>query len=114
VPACPPSTRARHHKYTYGATVSYFSTSRTAGTGLFAPAPITASANGKPNSNDWIFELDSLPFMNSPAEFAPWAQTKLSLQYVACNKLNPAAASSQHSFCAPGDKKFHTTKSGHH
>ena len=73
---------------TYGATLSYFSTFGTADTGLFAPAPITGSANGKPDSNGWIFELDWLPFMNSPLEFAPWAQTKLSLQYVAYNKFN--------------------------
>ena len=73
---------------TYGATVAYFCTSGSADTGLFAPAPITGSANGKPNSNGWIFELDWLPFVHSPLEFAPWAQTKLSLQYVAYNKFN--------------------------
>lgn len=73
---------------TYGATVSYFTTFGTTDTGLYAPAPITGSANGKPDSNGWIFELDWLPFMHSPLELAPWAQTKLSLQYIFYNKFN--------------------------
>ena len=79
------------YQQTYGAAVSYFATSGSTDTGLFAPAPITGSANGKPNSNGWIFELDWLPFMKSPLEIAPWAQAKLSLQYVAYGKFNGAS-----------------------
>ncbi len=73
---------------TYGATVAYFARSGTTDRGLFAPAPRTGSANGKPDTSGWIFELDWLPFMNTPVVFAPLAQLKLSLQYVAYNKFN--------------------------
>ncbi len=76
------------YQHTYGVDVSFFETFGSADPGLYMPAPMTGSANGKPNSSGWIFELDWLPFMHSPLEFAPWAQTKLSLQYVAYNKFN--------------------------
>jgi hypothetical protein len=76
------------YRDTYGATVSYFVTLGTADSVLYPPAPITGSANGEPNSSGWIFELDWLPFMSSPLKFSPWAQLKLSLQYIAYNKFN--------------------------
>lgn len=73
---------------TYGATVSYFVNSGTRDIGLYAPAPISGSNNGKPDSSGWVFELDWLPFMHSPFEFAPFAQTKISLQYTLYNRFN--------------------------
>jgi hypothetical protein len=73
---------------TYGATVSYFWNSGTRDTGLFAPGPISGSNNGKPDSSGWVFELDWLPFMHSPSEFAPFAQTKIGLQYTLYDRFN--------------------------
>ncbi len=71
----------------YGATVQYFSINGSKDTGLF-----TGSAIGSPNSKGWIFELDYLPFINTaPLPFWPWAQVKLSLQYVAYTKFNGAS-----------------------
>ncbi len=76
----------------YGFTVQYFSINGSGDTGLFAPGPISGSANGRPNSKGWIFELDYLPFINTqPLSFWPWAQVKLSLQYVAFTKFNGAS-----------------------
>ena len=75
----------------YGFTVQYFRINGSKDTGLFTPSPIHGSANGSPDSNGWIFELDYLPFINTaPLSFWPWAQVKLSLQYVAFNKFNGA------------------------
>jgi hypothetical protein len=77
------------YQNTYGVSLSGFWITGTQDTGLFAPAPITGSANGKPDSNGWIFELDWLPFMQDRPEFLPeWAQVKFSLQYTAYNKFN--------------------------
>jgi len=77
------------YQNTYGVSLSGFWITGTQDTGLFAPAPITGSANGKPDSNGWTVELDWLPFMQSRPEFLPeWAQVKLSLQYTAYNKFN--------------------------
>ncbi|AKJ68127.1 cytochrome C [Pandoraea thiooxydans] len=55
----------------YGATLAYFSTTGTADPGLYAPAPVTGSANGLPDTRGLIFEVDYLPV----------PQAKLSLQY---------------------------------
>jgi len=75
----------------YGFTVQYFRINGSKDTGLFTPSPIHGSANGSPDSNGWIFELDYLPFVNNPPlSFWPWAQVKFSLQYVAFNKFNGA------------------------
>jgi len=75
----------------YGVTVQYFSVNGSTDTGLYAPAPISGSNNGSPNSHGWIFELDYLPFINTqPLSFWPWAQVKFSLQYTLYNKFNGA------------------------
>jgi len=73
----------------YAATVSYFSTYGSADAGLYAPGPLTGSNNGSPDTNGWIFQVDYLPFINTDTvSFWPWAQVKLSLQYIAYNKFN--------------------------
>jgi len=64
----------------YGATVGYFSTTGNADAGLYAPAPVTGSANGYPDSRGVIFELDYLPH----------PQVKLALQYTWFMKFNGA------------------------
>jgi len=64
----------------YGATVAYFSTTGNADAGLYAPAPVTGSANGYPDSRGMIFELDYLPH----------PQVKLALQYTWFLKFNGA------------------------
>jgi len=64
----------------YGATVAYFSTTGNADAGLYAPAPVTGSANGYPDSRGMIFELDYLPH----------PQVKLALQYTWFMKFNGA------------------------
>jgi len=55
----------------YRGTLTYSSTSGNADPGRYAPAPVTGSANGYPDSRGLIFELDYLPH----------PQVKLALQY---------------------------------
>jgi len=64
----------------YGGTLAYFSTTGNADAGLYAPAPVTGSANGYPDSRGLIFELDYLPH----------PQVKLALQYTWFLKFNGA------------------------
>lgn len=64
----------------YGGTLAYFSTTGNAAPGLYAPAPVTGSANGYPDSRGLIFELDYLPH----------PQVKLALQYTWFLKFNGA------------------------
>ncbi|MFZ0692970.1 MAG: hypothetical protein WAN51_02270 [Alphaproteobacteria bacterium] len=70
------------YERTYGASIQYFTTWGDADPVLYAPASVTGSNNGKPNSNGEVFELN----------YVPWLNTKLSLQYVAYNEFNGASS----------------------
>ncbi len=61
-----------------GGTVGYFSTSGSADPLLYTPAPVTGSANGSPDTNGYILE----------ANYLPWLNTKLQLQYTGYSKFN--------------------------
>lgn len=66
----------------YGATLGYFTTTGTADTLLYAPAPVTGSVTGRPNSDGVIGELD----------FNPWQNARLAFQYVHYGKFNGASS----------------------
>ncbi|MGO9690830.1 MAG: cytochrome C [Syntrophobacteraceae bacterium] len=68
---------------TFGGSFGFFSTTGRTDLGLYAPAPVTGSLSGSPDSNGVILELDY---------FAPWKCifTKLSAQYIIYNKFNGA------------------------
>ena len=50
-----------YYQQTYGATVAWQKTWGSPNPLLYTPAPLTGSANGKPNSNAFIFEADYVP-----------------------------------------------------
>jgi hypothetical protein len=76
------------YKNTYGITFAIQNTQGSSDTGLYAPAPITGSANGKPNSNAFITEVDWVPFGKSDSWLQPFANLKLGAQYVAYTRFN--------------------------
>lgn len=53
---------AYFYKQTYGINLGWQSTWGNANPALFAPDPISGSANGKPNSNSFVIEADWVPF----------------------------------------------------
>jgi len=61
-----------------GLSGGYFQTDGTADAGLYAPAPVTGSANGDPKTNGFIGELD----------FNAWENTRLGLQYTGYTNFN--------------------------
>jgi hypothetical protein len=65
---------------TYGGSLGYFSTTGSSDATLYTA--LIGSANGSPNSNGWIAEADYLP----------WQNVKLALQYIAYQKFNGAAS----------------------
>ncbi len=71
-----------YYNHTVGATIGYFSTTGTADTGLYAPADVTGSATGNPDSTGYIAELDYLP----------WQNTKFAVQYVLFDKFNGSSS----------------------
>jgi hypothetical protein len=77
-----------YYQQTYGATLGWQRSWGSADTGLYAPAPLTGSANGKPNSNAFIFEADYVPFGKADSWGAPWINLKLGIQYTAYTRFN--------------------------
>lgn len=66
----------------YGPTLGYFSTSGNADPLLYAPAPLTGSATGSPDSSGWIAQWTWLPTMN----------VQVTAQYFIYSKFNGASS----------------------
>ncbi len=64
----------------YGATLALFRTHGTTDAGLYGPGSVSGSANGSPDSDGYIVELDYLPIQN----------LRLMLQYYGYGKFNGA------------------------
>jgi hypothetical protein len=77
-----------YYQQTYGATVAWQQTWGTTNPGLYAPAPLSGSANGKPNSNEFIFEADWAPFGKADSFASPWVNLKLGAQYTLYTQFN--------------------------
>lgn len=73
---------------TYSATVGYFNTWGTTDTGLYAPGEISGSANGSPDSEGYIAELDYVPFGKSSSYLQPWLNLRFALQYIGYTRFN--------------------------
>jgi hypothetical protein len=73
---------------TYGISLGWQNTWGTADPVLYAPAPITGSANGKPDSNAFVVELDWIPFGKADSWLRPFANLKLAAQYTAYTRFN--------------------------
>ena len=65
----------------YSVTAGYFQSTGTSDAVLFAPADVTGSRTGSPNSRGAIGEFN----------VNPWQNTRLGLQYIAYNKFNGAS-----------------------
>jgi hypothetical protein len=73
---------------TYGLTLGWQNTWGQANPLLYAPAPVTGSANGKPNSNAFVIEADWIPFGKADSWGRPWANLKLAAQYTIYTRFN--------------------------
>jgi len=67
-----------YYQRRFGGSIGYFNITGSNDPVLYAPAPVTGSANGYPNSNGYILEVNYLP----------WLNTKLQAQYVGYSKFN--------------------------
>ena len=65
-----------------GFTLGGFQTTGSTDAGLYAPASVTGSATGSPNSSGWIGEV----------RFNPWQNTRLAVQYTGYTKFNGASS----------------------
>ena len=67
----------------YGYTLGYFQTTGTADPVLYAPAPVSGSRTGSPNTSGLIGEVS----------YNPWQNTRVGLQYVSYNSFNGSSTS---------------------
>jgi hypothetical protein len=80
-----------YFRQTYGATVGWQQSWGTENRGLYAPAALTGSATGKPNSNEFILEADWVPFGKDDSLGNPWVNLKLGAQYTIYTQFNGGA-----------------------
>jgi hypothetical protein len=77
-----------YYRDTYGLTFGWQNTWGNANPAFFAPAPVTGSANGKPNSNSFVIEADWIPFGKADSWLSPLANLKLGAQYTIYTRFN--------------------------
>jgi hypothetical protein len=82
------TTLTYYYQQTYGATLSWQKTWGSANPLLYAPAPLSGSANGKPDSNAFILEADWVPFGKADSWANPWVNLKLGIQYTIYTQFN--------------------------
>jgi hypothetical protein len=76
------------YQRTYGLNFGWQNTWGSANPALYAPAPATGSANGKPNSNAFVIEADWVPFGKEDSWARPLANLKIGLQYTIYTEFN--------------------------
>jgi hypothetical protein len=76
------------YRQTYGLNVGWQNTWGNANPALFAPQPLSGSANGKPNSNSFVIEADWVPFGKDGSWGSPLANLKLGIQYTIYTMFN--------------------------
>ena len=81
-------TLTYYYQQTYGLTFAWQDTWGTPNPLLYAPAPVTGSANGKPDSNAFIIEADWVPFGKADSFLRPLANLKLGLQGTIYTRFN--------------------------
>jgi hypothetical protein len=82
------TTLTYYYQQTYGLTVAWQKTWGSPNPLLYPSEPLSGSANGKPNSNAFIFEADWVPFGKSDSWAAPWVNLKLGVQYTLYTQFN--------------------------
>lgn len=65
------------YNQTFGATETYNGIFGNGDAALYAPAPVTGSANGKPNTTSFTTELDYYPWNSGGPAIFPWVNAKL-------------------------------------
>jgi hypothetical protein len=80
-----------YYENTYGLTLGWQYTWGRPNPAMFPAAPVSGSANGKPNSNAFIVEVDWVPFGKQDSWARPFANLKVGLQYTAYTMFNGGA-----------------------
>ena len=77
-----------YYENTYGLNLGWQYTWGKPNPAMFPSAPVSGSANGKPNSNAFIVEADWVPFGKESSWSRPFANVKVGLQFVFYTMFN--------------------------
>jgi len=75
-------------RQTYSLTVAYFNSVGNMNPALYGPSPLFGSANGKPDTRYFQFQLECVPFGKAKSLAAPWLNLRVGVQYTDFLRLN--------------------------
>lgn len=76
------------YQQTYSLTVAYFQDSGNVNHALYAPGAFYGSANGSPDSNGYILQLECIPFGKIDSIARPFLNMRVGLQYTGYTRFN--------------------------
>lgn len=79
-------------RQTFSAGLGIFNVSGSRDSALFAPAPLSGSLSGAPNTRGYTWQLEYVPFGKIDSPLRPWVNVRIGLQYTAYSRFNGGAA----------------------
>ncbi len=73
---------------TWSAAIGGFDMRGSSNGALYAPAPLSGSANGSPDSRGYTLQVEYIPFGKADSFARPWINVRVGLQYVGYQKFN--------------------------
>jgi hypothetical protein len=80
------------YQQTWVATVGLFDTTGSTDMSLYAPAPVSGSLSGSPDSRGCVLLLEYIPFGKLDSVARPWLNLRVGMQYTAYARFNGAGA----------------------
>jgi len=80
------------YQQTWVATLGLFDTAGNTDMGLYAPAPVSGSLNGSPDSRGYVLLLEYVPFGKLDSIARPWLNLRVGVQYTGYQRFNGAGA----------------------
>ncbi|HVI51958.1 MAG TPA: hypothetical protein VM661_12160 [Candidatus Sulfotelmatobacter sp.] len=77
-----------YYDQTYGLTIGGFKTHGSTDGTAYAPASVSGSNNGKPDSTGYILQVDYTPFGKDDSWGSPWANLRFAVQYTGYTQFN--------------------------
>jgi hypothetical protein len=80
------------YQQTWATTLGLFDTSGSTDMGLYAPAPVSGSLSGSPDSRGYVLVLEYIPFGKLDSIARPWLNLRVGIEYIGYQRFNGAGA----------------------
>ena len=80
------------YQQTWVTTIGLFDTSGSTDMGLYAPAPVSGSLSGSPDSRGYVLLLEYIPFGKLDSIARPWLNLRVGIEYTGYQRFNGAGA----------------------